>query len=89
MAREYAPLLGITVKEFLRLRRNEQSLSNGFQSGNRRFAVTLAAQRGVVDLAVFTQHFRFDRLQETVARLQTRAGELSSLRCLNCCAHGG
>ena len=61
IAHEYAPLLEISVKEFMELRKNEWK-SNFLQPGERRHAVTLLAQFFVIDPSLLFQQTFLDRL---------------------------
>ena len=73
VAHEYAPLLEITVSEFMRLRKNERDNLKFFEAGDHRLAVSIAAEGGIIDLAVLAQEFLFDRFEQAVTRFQTGA----------------
>jgi DNA-binding XRE family transcriptional regulator len=74
VAREYSPLLEITVSEFTKLSRMNNSQSNGFEPRDHILAVAATAQCRVIDFALFPMKFVFNCLQQSVARFQARFG---------------
>jgi hypothetical protein len=60
-----APLLDITVSEFMRRRKNE-SKSGLLQFGQQTFAVTVPAKFLIIHAAIFFPHILFQRSQQVV-----------------------
>lgn len=80
LARKAAPLLDITVSEFMRLRKKRVK-SGLFQLGQKPFAVTVFPELFVIHPAIFRPHITLEGAQQIIrGMIQQFSLALSSLR---------
>jgi hypothetical protein len=80
LARRAAPLLNLTVSEFMRLRKNECS-SGVFQLGDNALAVAVLAKFFGIDAAFLLQHVALQRPQQIVCGVIQQLGFSLGLFC--------